>query len=181
MSLTVLRLFRIGDVSGLPRLAFVQNHYPGKRSAERRSRQKIGYGKESAGGCMKTSNFRIESRRDGSELVERGRLKIAPVTPVLVRLFPNREIFDLSPGSPRTRVLGHFQPSLRDYSLALANPGLTSWATLSRPYGTRFGECGSHAGGEARTFIHYADPCRLSVRFQGEDGNFGDSGEEPIP
>jgi hypothetical protein len=28
--------------------------------------------------------------------------------------------------------------------LAHANPGLTSWATLSRPYGTEFGEGSSH-------------------------------------
>jgi hypothetical protein len=33
-------------------------------------------------------------------------------------------------------VLGYSQPSLRDCSLAIANPGLASWATLSRPYGT---------------------------------------------
>jgi len=33
-------------------------------------------------------------------------------------------------------VLGNSQPSLRDYSLAHANPGLTSWAILSRPSGT---------------------------------------------
>jgi hypothetical protein len=45
---------------------------------------------------------------------------------------------------PRTCVLGHSQPSLRDWSLAHANPGLTSWATLSRPYGTQFGDSGSH-------------------------------------
>ena len=33
---------------------------------------------------------------------------------VLGRLLPNRGIFDLSRDSPRTGVLGHFQPSLRD-------------------------------------------------------------------
>jgi len=33
-------------------------------------------------------------------------------------------------------ILGYFQASLRDCSLAHANPGLTSWATLSRPCGT---------------------------------------------
>jgi hypothetical protein len=37
-------------------------------------------------------------------------------------------------------ILGYFQPSLRDCSLAHANPGLTCWATLSRPCGTQFGE-----------------------------------------
>jgi len=31
---------------------------------------------------------------------------------------------------------GYFQSSLRDCSLPLANPGLSSWATLSRPCGT---------------------------------------------
>jgi hypothetical protein len=38
--------------------------------------------------------------------------------------------------SPRTHVLGHSQPSLRDWSRGYVYPGLTSWATLSRPYGT---------------------------------------------
>ena len=33
-------------------------------------------------------------------------------------------------------VLGHFQPSLRDWSCLFTYPGLTSWATLSRPCGT---------------------------------------------
>jgi hypothetical protein len=65
MSLTVLRLFRIGDVLGPSRLAFGQNHYPGKRSAERRSRQKISYGKKVRGAAMKTYRFKIESRREG--------------------------------------------------------------------------------------------------------------------
>ena len=38
-----------------------------------------------------------------------------------------------------TGVLGHSQPSLRDCSwLSLPNPGLASWATLSRPFGTQF-------------------------------------------
>jgi hypothetical protein len=39
---------------------------------------------------------------------------------------------------PRTGVLGHSQPSLRDCSWLLPNPGLASWATLSRPFGTQF-------------------------------------------
>src|SRR5271156_4122041 len=34
-------------------------------------------------------------------------------------------------------VLGNSQPSLRDWSLALVNSGPTSWATISRPYGTQ--------------------------------------------
>jgi hypothetical protein len=37
---------------------------------------------------------------------------------------------------PRTCVLGHSQPSLRDLSSLSRYPGLTSWATFSRPYGT---------------------------------------------
>jgi hypothetical protein len=41
---------------------------------------------------------------------------------------------------PQDFILGYFQPSLRDWSLSPSNPGLASWATLSRPYGTRFGE-----------------------------------------
>src|ERR1700733_12024905 len=40
------------------------------------------------------------------------------------------------PGSPRTRVLGHSQSSLRDWSRWDAvYPGLATWATLSRPAG----------------------------------------------
>src|SRR5271163_1599202 len=55
-------------------------------------------------------------------------------------------------GTPtQDHVLGNFQPSLRDCSLPLANPGLTSWATLSRPYGTQFEEGGSHADTKALT------------------------------
>src|SRR5277367_3446929 len=34
---------------------------------------------------------------------------------------------------------------------SLLNPGLTSWATLSRPCGTQFGEPSSHADAEDRT------------------------------
>src|ERR1700677_2139435 len=46
------------------------------------------------------------------------------------------------PGSfspPRTRVLGYYQPSLAGLFLALSlHPGLASWATISRPFGTGF-------------------------------------------
>jgi hypothetical protein len=44
--------------------------------------------------------------------------------------------FACGPGPPRTDVLGHFQPSLRDWSRLLSLPRTSSWATLSRPYGT---------------------------------------------
>jgi hypothetical protein len=54
---------------------------------------------------------------------------------------------------PRTGVLGNFQPSLRDYSLAPDNPGLPSWATLSRPYGTQFGEGSSHGDSKAQFVV----------------------------
>src|ERR1700733_14687401 len=37
---------------------------------------------------------------------------------------------------PRTDVLGHSQPSLRDCSRCQLLPRTTSWATLSRPFGT---------------------------------------------
>ncbi len=52
------------------------------------------------------------------------------------------------PGSPRTNVRdapGHSQPSLRDWSRSECTPRTASWATFSRPYGTDFGECSSHA------------------------------------
>jgi hypothetical protein len=52
-------------------------------------------------------------------------------------------------------VLGNFQPSLRDYSVARANPGLTSWATLSRPSGTEFGEGSSHTPSKALTIFDW--------------------------
>ena len=54
------------------------------------------------------------------------------------------------PGRPtQDQVLGNFQPSLRDYSLAHADPGLHPGATLSRPYGTQFGEGSYHADSKA--------------------------------
>src|ERR1700722_16730282 len=40
---------------------------------------------------------------------------------------------------PRTHVLGHSQPSLRDCSCFQLLPRTPSWATLSRPFGT--GSC----------------------------------------
>jgi hypothetical protein len=46
---------------------------------------------------------------------------------------------------PQDCILGHFQPSLRDWVVSQTYPGLTSWATLSRPFGTEFGEGSSHA------------------------------------
>jgi hypothetical protein len=54
-----------------------------------------------------------------------------------LNLLPGNYPIDAILGQPtQDYVLGNFQPSLRDYSLAHANPGLTSWATLSRPCGT---------------------------------------------
>ena len=38
-------------------------------------------------------------------------------------------------------VLGNFSAVPTGLLVAPANPGLTSWATLSRPCGTQFGEC----------------------------------------
>ena len=54
---------------------------------------------------------------------------------------------DVSPGWPRLSnlrrlrraqdsILGHFLSSLRDWSVGLADPGLTSWAIFCRPSGT---------------------------------------------
>jgi len=45
--------------------------------------------------------------------------------------------------NPRTGVLGHSQPSLAGLFLIVIptqdwRPGLASWATLSRPFGTQF-------------------------------------------
>jgi len=45
---------------------------------------------------------------------------------------------------PQDCILGHFQPSLRDWVVSRTLPRTTSWATLSRPYGTQFGEGSSH-------------------------------------
>jgi hypothetical protein len=50
---------------------------------------------------------------------------------------------------PQDCILGHFQPSLRDWVVSQTYPGLTSWATLSRPFGTEFGEGSSHARSKA--------------------------------
>ena len=52
-------------------------------------------------------------------------------------------------GKPRTDVLGYSQPSLAGlWLLAGRDPGLTSWATFSRPYGTQVREASSHADSE---------------------------------
>ena len=38
-------------------------------------------------------------------------------------------------------ILGYSQPSLRDCSLVSNPPRISSWATLSRPFGTKFWTC----------------------------------------
>ena len=44
--------------------------------------------------------------------------------------------FARDPGSPRTDVLGNFQPSLRDWSGCGRKPSTACWAIFSRPFGT---------------------------------------------
>ena len=55
----------------------------------------------------------------------------------LVRACEKRWLLERTRGTPRTYVLGNFQPSLRDFSFGSdLTQDLPSWATLSRPFGT---------------------------------------------
>src|ERR1700728_4331411 len=53
---------------------------------------------------------------------------------------------------------GNIQPSLRDYSYDMRFPRISSWATLSRPFGTRAVFCrsllGHFAPAAGRVFAH---------------------------
>jgi hypothetical protein len=55
---------------------------------------------------------------------------------IRVRYESSPRTFAGGPSSPRTDVLGHSQPSLRDCSFLSFLPRTASWAILSRPFGT---------------------------------------------
>jgi hypothetical protein len=67
---------------------------------------------------------------------------------------PNREGSISEVEEPQDCILGHFQPSLRDCSSLESFPRTASWATLSRPSGTQFGEASSHADSKAQRILN---------------------------
>jgi len=84
-------------------------------------------------------------------------LNLAAVKPPAAN--PNCPCFSLS----QARGPLHSQPSLRDCSWLLPNPGLTSWATLSRPFGTQFVSGVLTQGFKALHILRaFAHPVKLS-------------------
>jgi hypothetical protein len=93
-------------------------------------------------------------------------------------------------GVTQDYILGNFQPSLPGL-VRLSNPfpGLTSWATPSRPSGTQLGESRSHAGpvvpvvlisSPVQTFSAASVRVGKSSRSMTEPGVHTGSGDKPL-
>jgi hypothetical protein len=92
--------------------------------------------KSSPAGTAENSPGRSPGLATCHRVVPQGRLKMTQDR--VLGWLPEPRIVHFGDRVPQDCILGDFQPSLRDCSLAHANPGLTSWATLSRPCGTQF-------------------------------------------
>jgi hypothetical protein len=78
-----------------------------------------------------------------NEPVPQGRLRISQ--DMVLGWLPESRKVHSEVEVPQDCILGIFSRPCGTGSLAIATPGLASWATLSRPSGTEYGERSSHA------------------------------------